>query len=925
VQNSQHNTNTLETESHSSVFEGVGRLENLARQLAERQTATRHPIRRNPVASRLKELDVLLHEAYHYFAKVSEEDPTLSQAAEWLLDNFYIGQQALRQIREDMPAGFYRQLPKLDSSPYKGFPRIYYLAREVIRYSENRLEVGVVTRFVHAHQRIKSLTMGELWALPTMLRLGALENLVEALTRITGLPSADGSETTLELTLPMTLTDEEIVAGSIVSLRTLGAQDWTAFFESVSHVEGILRGDPADIYAHMDFDTRDRYRKVIEELARKTSFDEEGVAKEVINLAKNAPEQRETTRVNHVGFYLLDEGLVQLEARINFQPSWRLRSRRWVFAHPSLTYFGAVGLLFLAILYGFIRYVHMAGGTTLHLIVTSLLVITPGLTVVVDFVNWLITNTVQPRVLPKMEFKSGIPAQYRTVIAIPALLSHPSDIESVLQQMELHYLGNADPQIRFILLTDFVDAPQLEMPGDQALLELTKAGIHTLNKRYARETDDLFYLFHRQRRWNSSENCWMGWERKRGKLVELNRLILGGTTEPGMTPAEKNVGGTSSNLLIGDLDFLSKTKYVITLDDDTFLPPDGARRLISTLAHPLNRAEFDPDTGKLISGYTVLQPRVEIRPASANQSRFTRIFSGDTALDLYSRAVSDIYQDFFGEGIFAGKGIYDVTAFEHSLSGRVPDNALLSHDLFEGIHGRAGLVTDVILLEDYPPNYHIYTQRLHRWIRGDWQLLPWLSFNVPTERGEREPNDLSMLDRWKFFDNLRRSLIMPSLLALIIAGWLWLPGSAIIWMMVVLITPAVPFATNLVSGLVRGLGNLSFDGFRQSTRSVALRWLLAVIFIPHEALLVLDAVAATLVRLSITRRHLLRWTSAAHSIRIFGRETRLALMWRRMIGAPLLSLTLALLVWLLKPVALPTVVPLLLTWSISPMIAHWIS
>ncbi|HEY42606.1 MAG TPA: cellobiose phosphorylase [Anaerolineae bacterium] len=877
------------------------------------------------MTNRLKELDTLLHDAYRYFAKVSEEDPTLSQAAEWLLDNFYIGQQALRQIREDMPAGFYRQLPKLATLPFEGFPRVYSLAREVIGYCENRLEVGIVTRFVHAHQRIKSLTMGELWALPTMLRLGTLENLVEALARITGLPIKDSREIAIALSFPMTLTDEEIVASSIVSLRTLAAQDWTAFFENVSHVEGILRGDPAEIYPYMDFDTRDRYRKVIEELARRTSFDEEEVAKEAIKLIKDVPAQQGTSRVNHVGFYLLDAGLVQLEARINFQPSWRLRLRRWVFAHPTLIYFNAIGLLALAILYSLIRYVHMAGGNFLHLIGTSLLLIIPGLTVAVDLINWLITNTVQPRVLPKMEFKDGIPTQYCSVIAIPALLSHPSDVESVLQQMEQHYLGNADPHLHFILLTDFVDAPQLEMPGDQALLDLAKAGIQVLNTRYARETDDLFYLFHRQRKWNSSEDCWMGWERKRGKLVELNRLILGETSETDRTPVEKSNGETSFSLIVGDLDILSKVKYVITLDDDTTLPPGGARRLISALAHPLNRAEFDPVTGDLISGYTVLQPRVEMRPASANQSIFTRIFSGDIGLDLYSRAVSDVYQDFFGEGIYAGKGIYDVAAFEHSLNERVPENTLLSHDLFEGIHGRAGLVTDVILLEDYPPNYHIYTQRLHRWIRGDWQLLPWLSFNVPRESGEREPNDLSVLNRWKIFDNLRRSLIMPSLLALIIAGWLWLPGSAIVWMMVVLLTPVVPFATSLVSGLIRGLRNLSMEGFLQSIQPVALRWLLAIIFFPHEAIIVLDAVAATLVRLLITHRRLLQWTPAAHSIRIFGLETKLALMWRRMIGAPVISMALAMLVWLFNPVALPIAAPLLLPWLISPMIAHWIS
>jgi cyclic beta-1,2-glucan synthetase len=877
------------------------------------------------MATRITELDTLLHKAYQYLAEVSGEDPSLSQAAEWLLDNFYIAQQALRQIREDMPAGFYRQLPKLTTSPLEGFPRIYSLAREVLSYSENRVDIGILTHFVHTYQRSTALTMGELWAMPTMLRMGILENLVEALARINGFPVRDIEELSKGLSLPETLTDEEIVASSIVSLRTLAAEDWTIFFENVSRVERILAGDPVRIYARMDFDTRDHYRKVIEGLARQTVLDEEEVAKVAIELAKNAISQEESSRVNHVGFYLMDAGLPQLEAHLNFRPSWHQRVRRWMFAHPTLTYLSGIGLLTLAVLSSLIHYTHLAGGNLTHIIGTGLLAIVPALTVAVNLVNWFITNTVQPRVLPKMDYEGGIPAEYRTVVAIPALLSHPGDVESVLQRMELHHLGNVDPHLRFVLLTDFVDAPQQQMPGDGPLLELVKAGIQSLNQKYAQQTDNLFYLLHRQRMWNPSENCWMGWERKRGKLVELNRIILGDVSELEPNTSRDESRATSFDVMSGNFDVLSKVKYVITLDDDTSLPPDGARRLIATIAHPLNRAEFNPDNGDVVSGYTVLQPRVEIRPASANQSIFTRIFTGDIGLDLYTRAVSDVYQDFFGEGSYAGKGIYDVAAFERSLDHRVPDNALLSHDLFEGIHGRAGLVTDITLLEDFPPNYHIYMRRLHRWIRGDWQLLPWLLSNVPCADGERRSNVLSALDRWKIADNLRRSLIMPSLLALLTAGWLWLPGSAFVWSLAGVLTPAVPLMTSLVAAGVRGIWDRSLNGFLQSIQSVALRWLLAIAFLPHEALLALDAIGATLVRLVITRKRLLQWTPAAHSIRIFGKETKLALMWRRMSGAPTISLILVLLVGLLAPAALPFAALLLITWLISPMFAHWIS
>ncbi|MBE9508836.1 MAG: cellobiose phosphorylase, partial [Chloroflexi bacterium] len=402
----------------------------------------------------------------------------------------------------------------------------------------------------------------------------------------------------------------------------------------------------------------------------------------------------------------------------------------------------------------------------------------------------------------------------------------------------------------------------------------------------------------------------MGWERKRGKLVEFNRL-LGGCETP-------------YNVQIGNMDALPEIKYVITLDADTILPRDGARRLIATLAHPLNRAEFDAESGAVVAGYTVLQPRVEIRPASAGRSLFAQVFSGDAGLDLYTRAVSDVYQDLFGEGIYAGKGIYDVAAFERSLAGRVPENALLSHDLFEGIHGRAGLVTDVVLYEDYPAHYLAYTRRLHRWVRGDWQLLPWLLPRVPHADGGHVPNDLSMLGRWKIMDNLRRSLLTPALLTLLVAGWLWLPGRALVWTLAGVLALGVPVFADLLTTLWQGLRGASLGGALQSARIGVLRWVLALVLLLYESLIVVDAIAATLVRLTITRERLLQWITAAHTIRLFGIETKLGLLWKQMGVAPLLALGLAWLVILVNPGAILVAAPLLFAWMMSPYVAYWI-
>ncbi|MEA3398020.1 MAG: glucoamylase family protein, partial [Chloroflexota bacterium] len=861
-----------------------------------------------------------MRNAYQHFAQASEVQPARSYVTDWLLDNFYVVERALRQIREDMPGGYYRRLPKLDTSPLEGYPRIYAIAREITVYCESHLDLDRAARFVRAYQRVAPLTMGELWALPTMLRLGVLENLVRAVASIIGSQVSEEPPDVIARSWPEGLEDETIVANCIISLQMLALQDWEVFFESVSQMEQILGQDPAGIYPRMDFDTRDRYRGVIEELALAADQDEEEVAREAIRLARDEFEKsrkgegtRNRPRTAHVGYYFLDvEGRARLEACLGYRPPWRVRLSRWLFGHPTLVYPGGITLLTLLIVLSLVGYAFVAGGTLVQLVGVGMLTFLPAMTIAVNLINWIVTIAVPPQQLPRLSFQEeGISAEYRTMVVIPALLTDAEEVQFLLRQLELHFLGNSDPYLYFALLADFGDAPQEHTPDDEALLKQVKDGIRALNRKYGQRTVGPFYLFYRERKWNPAEDCWMGWERKRGKLVEFNRL-LGGEE-------------TSYNVQIGGLNVLPEIKYVITLDADTSLPRDSARRLIATLAHPLNQAEFDPESGTVIAGYTVLQPRVEIKPTSANRSLFTQVFAGDSGLDLYSRAVSDVYQDLFGEGSYAGKGIYDVAAFERSLKGRVPENALLSHDLFEGIHGRAGLVTDVILFEDYPPNYLTYARRLHRWVRGDWQLLPWMLPKVPRAGGGTMPNDLSVLDRWKILDNLRRSLLAPVLLALLIASWLWLPGSTLTWTLAALLALAAPVFTGIVTLLREGLRRASLRGTLRSVRTTAYRWLLALTFLPHETARLLDAIGCTLVRLIITHKRLLQWTTSAHTIRLFGRGTKVGLLFlKQMGGAALFTFGLALLLGLVNPAALPVAAPLLLAWLVSPWIAHWI-
>jgi cyclic beta-1,2-glucan synthetase len=886
-------------------------LEQRAYELASRHAVVREFRQAPELLERLKAQEAALQDVYWSFRRDIEEEAPHSYAAEWLLDNFYVVQQAIRQIEEDMPGSYYRQLPKLREGLLRGLPRVYDLTREMAQESAARIDLERVSQFVTAYQEVMPLTMGELWALPTMLRLVVIDGLLQSLALLVGTAAPEGQVP--PMVLPADVPPDAVVANCILSLRALAVQDWKAFFEDVSLVEQVLSQDPARVYERMDFDTRDQYRKVVEDIGLAPGQSEVAVARQAVELARRAEVQGGVgPKVHHVGYYLVDRGRRLLEKELSYRPPLDGRLGRWLLGRPTFAYLAGIIAITLLLLLGYVGYAEAAGATQGQLLVVILLTLMPAVTVAVSLVNWLVMEWISPSVLPKMDFKNGVPDEYRTMVVVPALLTGAEEVESLLRQLELHFLRNPDPNMYFALLTDFGDAPEEHMPGDETLLAQARMGVETLNARYRRASGAPFFLLHRARRWNPREGVWMGWERKRGKLEEFNRLVLG-------------KGETSFTDKVADLGLLSSIRYAITLDADTILPKGSAQRLIGSLAHPLNEPEFDRKTGEVTAGYTILQPRTEVQPGSANQSLFSRVFAGDTGLDLYTRAVSDVYQDLFGEGIFVGKGIYDVAAFERSLEGRVPENALLSHDLFEGIQGRAGLVTDIVLYEDFPARYLEYAQRLQRWIRGDWQLLPWLLPGLSSIVRGQGPSHMAVIDRWKILDNLRRSLVAPALLTLLVMGWLALPGSVWFWALVALLTPAVSLVVSLLHGL-RTVSRRSLRGLVRSARMPGLRWILSLIFLPYEALITLQAVINTLRRVLVTRRHLLEWRTAAHTARLFGdHRGRVALIWSQMIPSLLLSLGLGALVGALNPAALPAATPLLLAWLVSPQVVYWIS
>jgi cyclic beta-1,2-glucan synthetase len=689
---------------------------------------------------------------YRTMTTAVREGEPIPPAAEWVLDNYHIVEEQLRQIREDLPRGFYYELPKLGEGPCAGFPRVYHLAHELVLHTDSNLDLELICGFIDAYQRTTPLTSGELWAVPIMLRLVLIENLRRLCAHIleaqahqrhaerliqdwradtsqagksSGARPRRGQSETLPAPADHPLlimhlmdclresnleqrgislgevaqrlgqphdtiddlvrkeqqrlaADQVSIGNLITTVQLLGGLDWKAFFERVSLVEQALREDPMHVYPFLDFATRDMYRHEIEYMSRHCLYDEIQIASHAIGLAVES-ERRELTdgRRRHVGYFLIDEGRVELERLIGCHPGASEMARRYVRRNAAVFYLGGVCALTAAGATAVGAIALASGAHTTMGWLLALLAVVPVSELVVGLMNLLVTNLFRPRVIPKIEFTDRIPAHCQGLIVIPGMLTSGAGIRALLERLEIHYLSNPEPGLQFALLTDFADAPHEKMPGDDALLLQAQAGIGALNSRYCSRADkcaaDRFHLLHRTRRWNSVENRWMGWERKRGKLEELNELLRGGTRT-------SYLGGESLARRLAGI------KYVITLDADTRLPYGAAKRLIGTIAHPLNRAHVDTVLGRVTRGYGILQPRVTVSLASATRSLFARLFANSPGLDPYCLAVSDVYQDLFAEGSYTGKGIYDVDAFRAVAGQTFPENHILSHDLIEGCY-----------------------------------------------------------------------------------------------------------------------------------------------------------------------------------------------------------------------------------------------
>jgi len=876
-----------------------------ARELAQSHDVSSIPPRAPPILNRKISLSGWIGRIDQACASA---EPAEAKAAEWLLDNKYQIKRAVTQIRQDLPMGFLRRLPRLSDPAQKEWPRVFFIAQAFLFDTHVQVSRRDMTRFINAYQEEMPLTIAELWALPTMLRLVCLETLiVSAATLFPSLRPPFEERTSghiADLHEPT-----ESIARALNALRCVATISWKDFFDGTSQVEQRLQDDPAGVYGRMDFDTRDRYRKAIEELARFSTHREWDIVDRVLERAASVPADRLRS---HVGYWLLSDGRPEFEKILGYRAPLRARLRRWLMDHAGRAYAVAltgVGIATLAVPIVYVQAIAPAPG---FLIATALLCLIPATILSTTVVHWAVALLVPPRMLPKLDFSRGIESEFRTVVVVPVIVGSMAEVRPHLQRIELHHLADPDPLLSYVLLSDPRDASSERLPEDDEIEDALIGGIRDLNARHGSGGRKPFCLLHRARHFNPAQNCWMAWERKRGKLEQFNRLVLGSSGE--YFPVRE-----------GDTEALRGCRFILTVDADTVLPPRAAAHLVGTLGHPLNLPELDPAGGRLKSGYTVIQPRVEISPDSGERTLFSYLYAGDSAIDIYSRAVSNVYQDLFGSAVYIGKGIYDVESFQAVLEKRIPQNTLLSHDLFEGAHGRVALASDIVLYDQFPTGYTEYMHRWHRWTRGDWQLLPWLFPRVPAADGSKIDNPLSGLDRWKIFDNLRRSIIPPALVALAAVGWLALPGNAWVWTLLTIAAPGAYLFTDVITGLARGRRRGAVRSAFRALRSHTGRWLLALVFLLQDAQVSVSAIGKTLWRLGFSRSKLLEWTSAAHtSSRLAGDDLR-RVAWREMWPASAFAVVIALVVLAFQPASLAAAAILILAWVGAPEIAAWIS
>ncbi len=901
---------------------------------------------------RLEENYNVIFDIYKKLDSISKDSVDMATASEWLMDNFYKIEEQVKDARLNIDHERFYRLNALASGYLRDYPRVYSLALEYVSHTDGSIDTNLFIDFIKAYQSNQILTISEVWALSLVTRIALVENIriictaiydtqlqwnkAEQDLKLNNDELLDAIEESLEIRsrlntpyiehmlacirrsgvefgeiysyLEKRLDEYNTTIGdlvqyghkeyavrkvslgnSITSLHSISTMDWNDIFESISIVEEKLSKDPAGIYSLMDFESRDYYRKAIAKISRSWGVSETRIANIAISLSKAAKDSGKAFKATHVGYYLIDEGRQELFSQLKIKKGEsRLKSiASYIVSIISLTA--------LFIIFG----VNMMnkGWSNEKILLLSALLLIPASEIGVSLANYIFMKLYKPAMLPRLEYGGGIPDEARTMVIIPALLSDKKSARELIEKMEVYYLANKDKNVFFGLVGDFKDYKAETNPDDKAIIDTVMAGVKHLNEKYDEEGGIKFYYFHRKREYNPKQGKWMGWERKRGAIIHFNNLITGRPN-------------TSFIYKSSDTDALKDIRYIITIDSDTNLVMDSARKLIGTISHPLNRAVYDPDSGVVADGYGIIQPRIEIDIMDSQKTLFAEIFAGDGGIDPYTTAVSNIYQDVFGEGIFTGKGIYDLKLFNEVTEKRIEDNTILSHDLLEGSLLRTGLAGDISLIDGFPGKYGSYSARQHRWVRGDWQLIKWIFGKKP----------LSALSRWKMIDNLRRSMLQPSLYLLLL-GTAFLPVAASKLLYIILLIILFPHILRFFSlDIVR---NRDVGRYTEQLKTAAYQLFIILAFLPYNAYLMADAIVRTLYRVFYSRKNLLEWLTAADA------EKKIKLNFRgclwKMRQAPALSLLYAAAIAISGARYDAASVFFIILWIASPYIAYRIS
>ncbi len=809
-----------------------------------------------------------------------EEQGPPSAGREWLLDNWPTVQRAARHVRTGLRPADLAHLPRLAAGPLAGTYRAAAMAEAALDLAGGEFSPDELRLVVGRVAEAGDLTQAELWSLPNFLRHGALRRL-EAVIGVLQDPSPPADA-------------NAAAAAAVRSLVALERWNWLRFVEELSPVEAVLRRDPAGVYERMDFASRDHYRHAVARLADASGSTEREVAELAVEAAHAAGEGA-PPEARHVGYYLVDAGAADLAERLGLGREHALVRALRLPAQRAWLYAPSVAALTVALAIPVAAAVADASPWLAAL--ASLLALAPAVTSATALVHWVVARAVPPRVLPRFDPERGVPEGADTLLVVPAIVASEDDVNALVARLELHHAADPDPRIRYALLTDFADADSETTPGDEDLLAYLRRRVAELDDRLA-GGERRFHVLHRRRLYSPGEGKWIGWERKRGKVEELVRLLT--TGDPG-TFLDDPLGA----------ELRERVAFVLTLDADTTLPPGEATRLITCLAHPLNRPYVAEGGSGLRRGYTFAQPRLDEHPESERATYLRLLMSGGAPIDLYHHRVSNAFMDLFGRGLFQGKALFDVRAFAATVQGRVPENALLSHDLLEGMLGGVAHVGDCQVLEREPRNHLAEAVRLDRWTRGDWQVLPFLL--RPGRLGiARAPR----VARWQATLPLVASLARPAELALLALGWLaGVPAAS--WTLFVLAFEAVPELPELLDRLL----HLRYPGALRAGSTAVLRYLGRLAWrttiLAHDAWVRLRAIVTTLYRLAVTHRHLLQWTTSAGAERALSALTAAA-AWRRMAVSPLLAVALAVALAAVSPGAVAGAVPVLALWAAAP-------